>query len=100
MLKAEIEYRLSIGCRLVSVREMERQFRALGYTLDRSLDCRSIARYLDSGRCYPACTTGVSEIDTGKSAFHVEARRDSNFRAMQQLRLDIFAVSRGHILEA
>ena len=100
MLKAEIEYRLSIGCRLVSVREMERQFRALGYALDRHLDCRSIARYLDGGRSYPSCTTGVRDVDTGRSAFHVDARRDNNFRVMQQLRLEIFAVSRGHILEA
>ena len=99
-LETEITYRLSIGCKHLSVRAMSERFRALGYELDRSLDCRAMSRYLSDGRTYPACTTGVKERDTGRSAFHFEARRDANFRAMQKLRQDVFAVSRGAILEA
>lgn len=99
-LEAEIAYRLSIGCERLSVRAMENRFLALGYELDRSLDCRAMSRYLSSGRTYPTCTTGVKERDTGRSAFHFESRRDANYRAMQKLRQDVFAVSRGAILEA
>lgn len=102
-LETEIHYRESIGCERLSVAAMGRRFLALGYTLDRSLDCRSLSRYVtgsDAGRSYPCCTTGVMESDTRRSAFHFEARRDDRFRAMQQLRKDVFAVSRGAILEA
>jgi hypothetical protein len=99
MLQVEIEHRKAHGCRQVSVAEMEAEFNALGYTMDRNLDCRSMSRYLESGRSYPCCTTGLKEIDTGMSAFHFAARRDDKFRAMQKLRQEIFAVSRGATLE-
>lgn len=102
-LKAEIKFRLSQGDEWLSVRAMGERFKALGYSLDRSLDCRSMSRYMtgsEAGRSYPACTTGVREIDSGLSAFNFAARRDANFRAMQKLRYDVFAVSRGAILEA
>lgn len=99
-LEVEIAHRKQFGCRIVSVAEMEREFNALGYTLDRSMDCRSNARYVNSGRTYPACSTGLKEIDTGQSAFHYQSRRDENFRAMQTLRMEISAVSRGALLEA
>lgn len=98
-LQAEIDHRISIGCELVSVAVMEQRYRALGYTLDRDLDCFSNARYLDSGRTHPCITTSVKEIDTRRSAFHFESRRDDNFKAMQRLRQDIFAVTKNAILE-
>ncbi|GHE75994.1 hypothetical protein GCM10019059_39180 [Camelimonas fluminis] len=84
---------------MLSPRAIDAEFRKLGYRLDRSLDCRSTSRYLYSGRTYPCCTTGVREADTGLSAFNCDARRDANFRAMQELRGSVFAVSRGAILE-
>lgn len=91
------------GCEVVSVAEMTRRFRALGYVLDRSMDCRAPARIMtgpDAGRSYPCCTTGVREADTGLSAFNADARRDDAFRQMQDLRQTVFAVSRGALLEA
>ncbi|MBB4092436.1 hypothetical protein DEA98_10025 [Brucella pseudogrignonensis] len=101
-LQAEIIHRLAIGCERVSVAEMENRYRALGYALDRDLDCRCMSRIMtgpDAGRAYPCITTGVKEIDTRRSAFHFESRRDTNYRAMQRLRQDIFAVTKGAILE-
>ena len=98
-LEVEIAYRLSIGCEQLSVKALTNGFKALGYTLDRSMDARCNARYLDSGRTYPCCTTGIRETDTGRSAFHFESRRDSNYQAMQDLRGKIFSISRGAILE-
>ncbi len=102
-IEAEIAARLAMGCEQLSVAEMGARFQALGYKLDRSLDCRHVARIMSgkrAGESYPAISTGVREADSGLSAFNVDARRDDNFRAMQKLRQDIFAVTRGAILEA
>ena len=98
-LETEIAHLLAHGCEHLTVKQFAARFAALGYTLDRSLDCRAPSRYLESGRSYPCCTTGLKETDTGMSAFHFQARRDDNFRAMQKLRRQIFAVSRGAIME-
>jgi hypothetical protein len=99
-LQIELEYRKSIGCKRLSVAEFTARFSELGYCLDRSLDCRATARYLHNDRTYPCCTVYVVEADTGLSFANVKARTDGKFRALQQLRQDIFAVSRGAILEA
>ena len=99
-LQTEIDYRLGLGCEMISVPQFVSRFAALGYRVNRSMDCRSTARYLDNGRTYPACSTGMDEADTGRSAYHFESRRDSKFEAMQALRGQVFAISRGAILEA
>jgi hypothetical protein len=54
-----------------------------------------------AGESYPCVTTGVSETDTGLSAFHVHARRDANFDKLQEMRLSgkLFAVSASALLE-
>lgn len=101
-LKAEVARRKARGETQLSVPQLAARFAALGYALDRSSDCRSWARYVtgpDAGASYPACTTGVREADTGRSAFHVESRRDEQFRQMQALRSAVFAVSNGYVLE-
>lgn len=103
ILQEEIAYRESLGMRRVTIKAMNAEFMALGYRLDRSLDCRGLARWQTgarAGKSHPAITTGVKESDSGRSAFHFESRRDSNFEAMQRLRQDVFAVSRGAIFEA
>lgn len=90
------------GRQILSVAEFAARFAALGYKLDRSLDCRAPARYITgphAGESYLACTTGLKEADTGLSAFHYQARRDDTFRKMQELRGQICAISRGALLE-
>lgn len=99
-LALEIEPLKAHGYAELSVKQFAARFAELGYTLDRSMDCRASARYLESGRSYPCCSTGIKETDTGISAWHYQdARRDDNFKAMQALRSKIFAVSRGAVLE-
>lgn len=90
------------GTRIVSVATLAAKYAALGYTLDRSMDARSMARYVTgphAGLSYPCVTTGLRESDTGRSAWHVDARRDDNFKAMQRLRGEVVAISRGALLE-
>lgn len=101
-LQDEITRRDADGCERLSVAALAARFAALGYTLDRSMDCRGLARYMSgphAGAAYMCCTTGLKETDSGLSAFNVDARRDDNFREMQNLRQQIYAVSRGAILE-
>lgn len=86
---------------ILTVKEFSERFAALGYKLDRSMDCRCNARFMTgehAGESYPCITTSVKEIDTGMSAFHYQARRDSNFKAMQKLRQEICAITRGALL--
>ena len=102
-LQREIAAREAEGQKRLSVAAMDAEFRRLGYHLDRSLDCRGTAQYVSgprAGESYPCVTTGLKEFDTGLSAFNVSARRDARFREVQALRQNVFAVSRGAILEA
>jgi len=103
LLNEELRRRKAMGCERLTVTGMGERFRALGYRLDRSADCWCMAKYITgsyAGETHPCITCGVVELDTGRSAFHFESRRDANFEAMQQLRQDVFAVTRRAILEA
>lgn len=97
-LNVEIESSLHAGMRQVTLRELDAELKALGY--QRALDMRAscIAKNMDTGNTYPCVTYGVSEVDTGMSAFHVNARRDERFKALQELRRWTFVVQRGAIV--
>lgn len=90
------------GVEVVSVGELSRRVKALGYTLDRTMDCYAPCRFMTgelAGQSYPCCTTNAKESDTGLSFANFQARRDANFRALQELRQSVVAISRGAILE-
>lgn len=103
-LADELAARAAEGKYPVTLGEIQRQLRDLGYVLDRRFDCRYTAKIMTgprAGRTCPSISTGIKEADTGRSAFHFEARRDANFRALQKLRseLALFAVLKGAILD-
>lgn len=103
-LETELAARAQEGYTPITVKELEATLRSIGYRLDRDKDCGCNAQYMTgarAGQTYPCITTGVREVDTGLSAFHVDARRDENFVALQQMRMNQshFAVIRGSILE-
>ena len=87
------------GLRVVSVAEFTAAFRALGYMLDRSMDCRSVARFMSSGETYLACSVYPREENSGLSAWNIGARRDANYRDMQKLRREIAAISKNYLME-
>jgi len=97
-LDVEIASRLRQGWTQVTVKEFTARYEALGYRLDRSHDCRCTARYLDDGRTYPCCTAYPVNITNGRSAWN-EDKGSADFAGLQKLRGEIFAVSRGAILE-
>lgn len=103
-LADELAARAAEGWHPVTLGDIERQLRDLGYVLDRGLDCRGMARIMTgprAGSSYPCLSTGIREADTGRSAFHREARRDARFRRLQDLRGDIglYVVVGGAIMD-
>lgn len=103
-LQKELARRRANGHTPMTVKQMEQTLGNLGYRLDRNKDCRQLVRITDgpdAGVSYPAILTGVAEIDTGKGAFHFEARRDDNYKKMYEMHFNesMFAVVRGCILE-
>ena len=103
-LEIELAERAERGHHPVTVKEMTLRLNTIGYELNRERDCYSNNRYMTgprTGQSYPAINTGVREMDTKLEFCNVDARRDNNFKALQELRSDdaLFAVVRGCILE-
>jgi hypothetical protein len=104
LVAKELARRLRRGLEPRSVAGIRNALAAIGYKMDRSCDARGTNRLLTgefAGHSYPAINVYVVEADTGMSAFHVNARRDENFRELQRLRFheELFAVVRDRILE-
>lgn len=104
VLAQELAARAAEGWHPVTLSQIKRQLRDLGYALDRDLDCRSMARIMTgprAGQTYPTLSTGIKEADTGRSAFHVNVRRDTRFRTLQKLRFEVglYTVLKGAILD-
>lgn len=103
-LDLEIEARAKLGLFPRTVKQINESLSLLGYKLDRSKDCKSVAKIIAgerAGNTYPCMTTGICEIDTGLSFANVNARRDQNFKTLQAMRSEgtLFAVVNGSILE-
>ena len=103
-LDIELAERAKRGFYPVTIKEMNDRLNAIGYELNRERDCYSNNRWMTgprAGQSYPAINTGVREMDTKLEFCNVDARRDNNFKALQELRSDdaLFAVVRGCILE-
>jgi hypothetical protein len=96
-IEAEVAHLLSTESRQVDLKTMDGELRAIGYRLDRRMDCRSVNRHMSgarAGESYHAVNLYVVQVSDGVSAFHVDSRRDANFDRLQQMRLnqEIFAV--------
>ena len=77
----EIAHRDAANCERVTLGELRRRLHAIGYTLDRALDCACIARTISpperAGETCPTITGYVIEKDTRVSAANVNARRQT-----------------------
>jgi len=101
-LEAEVAWRERTGWIRISVAKMVKELEAIGYRLDRRMDCKSMATWRTgdrAGESYPANSLTLRQIDDGKSAFHFEARRDSNYESIKKFRNTHFAISGGYIME-
>lgn len=83
------------GLRQVTLAQMNQDLADMGYKLDRNGDCSGTATYVSGvrqGQSYRNLSLSVREIDSGKRAFHYQARRDANFKRMQAYRDEAFAI--------
>ena len=100
-LERETARRIAADMELVTFDELKRRIDAIGYRLARRDDCRGFGRDMETGDCYPCITGYPVEKDTGVSFAHYrDARRDANFKALQELRRNVFAIVRGAIFDA
>ncbi len=103
-LKAELARRAARGQRPVTLAWIDAELRKIGYRLEKGDSCRCITRYLTGeheGETYPCDTRQIFETDTGLAFCNVHARRDANFKRLQEIRFngEWFAVVRGYIVE-
>lgn len=85
----------------VTLRDIQLRLEKLGYRLDRGDDCRGRGRWMTgrlSGHSYPTINTGLHHIASGLRFANVNAPRDANFVALQELRRNVFVISRGGII--
>lgn len=102
-LQQELARRAARGQRPVTVAWIEQELRKLGYRLGKE-PCRSTCRYITgefAGQTYPCDTRQIFEVDSGLTFCNVNARRDDNFKRLQEVRFNgkWFAVVRGCIME-
>jgi hypothetical protein len=91
--KQEAKYRRKEGYKeFATMEELSATLYALGYTLDHSMDCPGIVRYVGGnapvriGDSFLGITGYPVEQDTGRSAYSQEARRDDNYQKLKELR--------------
>lgn len=87
-VKAELERCRNAGVDVLKFEDLRQKVEKLGYTIDFKMIAYSIATDCRTGETFNAVTFGIKESDTGLSAFNYEARRDDNFKALQELRLN------------
>lgn len=101
-LQAEIDHLVSNGSKQVSFEEMASMLKQLGYKISKKDGCYSRNRHMTgpcAGRSYPAFNLYVTEASSGLGASNVDARRDDNYKKMQEIRFNesFFSVAHGVI---
>ena len=79
---------VGVGNASMSFRNWEAALNAIGYKLDRSMKCDSVARIMTgdfAGINYPTRNYGLKHIESGLSAFHVDCPRP-NWGEVHELR--------------
>lgn len=100
-VQREIERSIKAGMSQVSIKKMSEMLKDIGYRFDRSLDTCSIAQIMSgtgAGDTYPTRVLYPVQDDDGISAFHYQARRDSNYQKLKEIRNNVFAVSNNYIV--
>ena len=104
-LRDEIARRKAAGAQRITLGELLRRLDSIGYAVDRDMDATCNALWMTgpaAGSTYPCRTLCLIQKDNKLSAFHIHARRDKNFRALQKMRFDddtFYVVSGGYMVE-
>ena len=100
MINLEIEIAAMLECGMVqvSLAQYSADILQLGFRLDRTMDCRCMARDMASDRTFPAITSCARQISTGAGFANTAAdRTDPNWRKFMDYRNSHFAVVRNAI---
>jgi hypothetical protein len=84
-LRQEITRRVAEGYEQITPREFDQRLRAIGYKLDRKMDCPCTARILTgdhSGKEYPCTTTSAICLADNLGYSHVDCKQP-NFEAFK-----------------
>lgn len=104
MLKTSKEMKtllISQGYKFVTPYELGIMLDEIGYKIQKGMNCIGISRYMTgemAGISFKENNLYIVEKDTGISFAHVNARKDANFKKLQELRQNTFSISRGNII--
>ena len=95
--QAEVDDMLSHEMEMMTPDALRDELDRLGYKIRK---CETF-NYANSSNknSYHAKSVSIEEQDSGIGFSNIAARRDGNFRALQQLRFNTFVLSRGRIWE-
>ena len=103
-LMREVSRRSAAGHPPMSKTAFDGRLKSLGYVVAKGMHADHAARYLsgpNAGESYPSRSVVVVDAATGQGAFHVDARRDARFAALQIERFNqsLYYVAAGRIVE-
>lgn len=93
--QAALNAELEAGAIVVTLDQMKAELARHGYKLDRSMDCRCMAKIMTgplAGTSFKACSMKIRDIATGLSASHCEGRRDDTYTAMRKFARSAYVI--------
>jgi hypothetical protein len=92
-LERETARLISSGCRQVTLSAMKADLARMGFRLDRSMDCRCVAKDLETGDTFPCITSDARQISTGAGFANTAADRTApGWRELMDYRSRHFAI--------
>lgn len=97
-MEIERESLIAAGMKEVSLTQYAADILAMGFKLDRSMDCHCMARDMATGRTFPAITSCARQIETGAGFANTTCNRDAaGWTQFMAYRREHFAIVRGKV---
>jgi len=94
---SEVDDRLKAGCTQISSAELIYMLKLVGYKIcpSTSFDYTNTSNAI----IYNARSISIIEADTGLSFGHIDARKDGNFRKLQEIRMEYLVFEKNRVWE-
>lgn len=94
-LDKEVSRMLLAGMKLVTLKQYETDIATMGFRLEKSFNCRCIARDMETDDSYPALTGYAIQKETGAGFANIKANRDcEGWKQFIEYRSKHFAIVR------
>ena len=94
-LNREVTRMIQAGCKLVTLRQYISEIETMGFRLDRTKDCKCIARDMATGECYPSITSSATQKATRVGFANIKADRAcEGWKAFMEYRKGHFCIVR------